>query len=58
MWAHVRRKFYVLQQSHASSVASEALQRIAALYGIEKDIRGRPPDERREVRNQTSQAAA
>jgi transposase len=42
-WAHVRRKFYVLQQAHASSVASEALQRIAALYGIEKDIRGRPP---------------
>jgi transposase len=23
-----------------------------ALYGIEKEIRGRPPDERREVRNQ------
>ena len=51
-WAHVRRKFYDLQQAHASPVASEALQRIAALYGIEKDIRGRPPDERREVRNQ------
>ncbi len=51
-WAHVRCKFYDLQQSHASPVASEALQRIAALCGIEKDIRGRPPDERREVRNQ------
>jgi len=51
-WAHVRRKFYDLQQAHASLVASEALQRIAALYGIEKEIRGRPPDERREVRNQ------
>lgn len=51
-WAHVRRKFYDLQEAHASPVASEALQRIAALYGIEKDIRGRPPDERREVRNQ------
>jgi hypothetical protein len=51
-WAHVRRKFYDLQQAHASPVASEALQRIAALYGIEKEIRGRPPDERREVRNQ------
>src|SRR5213078_1983584 len=45
-------KFYDLQQAHASPVASEALQRIAALYGIEKEIRGRPPDERREVRNQ------
>src|ERR1022692_2739778 len=30
-WAHVRRKFYDLQQAHASPVAIEALQRIAAL---------------------------
>jgi transposase len=51
-WAHVRRKFYDLQQAHASPVALEALQRITALYGIEKEIRGRPPEERRKVRNQ------
>jgi transposase len=51
-WAHVRRKFYDLQQVHASLVANEALERVATLYGIEKEIRGRPPDERREVRNQ------
>jgi transposase len=31
-WAHVRRKFYDLQQAHASPVAGEALERIAALY--------------------------
>jgi transposase len=31
-------------------IASEAIQRIAALYAIEKEIRGRPPDERAEVR--------
>jgi hypothetical protein len=49
-WAHVRRKFYDLQQAHASPVASEALERIAALYAVEKEIRGRPPDERRAVR--------
>ena len=49
-WAHVRRKFYDLQQAHASPVASEALERIAALYGIEQEIRGRPPDERQQVR--------
>jgi transposase len=49
-WAHVRRKFYDLQQAHASVVASEALERIAALYAIEKEIRGRPPAERQEVR--------
>jgi hypothetical protein len=50
-WAHVRRKFYDLQQAHASAVASEALERIAALYGIEKEIRGRPAEERRQIRN-------
>ena len=49
-WAHVRRKFYDLQQAHASPIASEALERIAALYAMEKEIRGRPPDERQQVR--------
>ena len=50
-WAHVRRKFYDFEVAHKSPVAPEALQRIAALFAIEKEIRGRPPDERREVRN-------
>ena len=50
-WAHVRRKFYDLQTAHKSPVAAEALARIAELYAIEKEIRGRPPDERRETRN-------
>jgi transposase len=49
-WAHVRRKFYDLQQAHASPIAAEALERIGALYAIEGEIRGRPPDERRAVR--------
>ena len=53
-WAHVRRKFYDLQQAHASPVAGEALERIASLYGIEKEIRGRPPEERRAVRRERS----
>ena len=43
-WAHVRRKFYDLEQAHASPVAREALVRIGALYGIEETIRGRPPE--------------
>src|SRR5947208_9605062 len=55
-WAHVRRKFYDLQQAHASPVASEALDRIGALYAIEKEIRGRPPEERRQVRQTRSKA--
>src|SRR4029078_11691727 len=49
-WAHVRRKFHDLFEAHASPIAKEALERIAALYGIEKEIRGRPPDERRQIR--------
>src|SRR5438552_3743272 len=54
--AHVRRKFYDLQQANASPVASEALDRIGALYAIEKEIRGRPPEERRQVRQTRSKA--
>jgi transposase len=49
-WAHVRRKFYDLQQAHASPIAGEALERIAALYAIEGEIRGRPPHQRQQVR--------
>ena len=49
-WAHVRRKFYDLEQAHASPLAREALERIAALYAIEDEIRGRPPEQRRQVR--------
>jgi transposase len=49
-WAHVRRKFYDLAQAHGSPIAKEAIERIAALYAIEAEIRGRPPDERRMVR--------
>jgi hypothetical protein len=48
--AHIRRKFYDLMQAYQSSIAAEAVQRIAALYHIEKEIRGRSPDQRREVR--------
>jgi transposase len=49
-WAHVRRKFYDLEQAHASPLAREALERIAALYVIEDEIRGRPPEERQQAR--------
>lgn len=49
-WAHVRRKFYDVHVAHASPIAKEALDRIGALYGIESEIRNRPPDERRRIR--------
>ena len=49
-WAHVRRKFFDLHTLQASPVALEALNRISALYKIESEIRGKPPDERRRRR--------
>jgi len=52
--AHVRRPFYDLYEAHKSGVAKEALERIAALYVIEEEIRGRSAEERREVRNARS----
>jgi len=48
--AHIRRKFYDLHQAHASPVAAEALRRIGELYAIESEIRGRAPDDRKQVR--------
>ena len=53
-WSHVRRRFYERVVADASPIASEALQRIALLYAVEKDIRGRSPDERRAVRQERS----
>jgi transposase len=49
-WAHVRRKFYDIQVAHASPIAAEALDRIGRLYAIEADVRGRPADQRRDIR--------
>jgi transposase len=49
-WAHVRRKFFDLHATGKAPLATEALTRIQALYTIESDISGRPPDERRGTR--------
>jgi transposase len=53
-WAHVRRRFYDRAVADASPIAAEALQRIAVIYAVEKDIRGRSPEERRVVRQERS----
>lgn len=53
-WAHVRRHFYDLEQAHASPIAQEALLRIVALYKVEDQIRGKPPEERRALRQAES----
>ena len=51
-WSHVRRGFYDIAASRP--VAAEALVRIAQLYAIEQEIRGRPPFERRTARQELS----
>lgn len=53
-WAHVRRRFYEIAVSGPAPIASEALTRIAELYRIEDDIRRRPADERRTLRQEKS----
>jgi hypothetical protein len=49
-WSHVRRRFYELVASGRVLIAGEALKRIAKLYHIEDEIRGKTQDERRAVR--------
>src|SRR5579862_1763440 len=51
-WAHARRKFYDLYVADRSPIATEAIQRIGALYAIERTIRARLPAERVLVRQQ------
>jgi transposase len=53
-WAHVRRRFYDRAVAEDSPVAKEALQRIAQLYAVEKEIRGRSPDVRSAARQSRS----
>lgn len=49
-WAHTRRKFHDLHVVHATVTTTAALRRIGELYGIEEQIRGQPPDLRRQIR--------
>lgn len=53
-WSHVRRRFYELAQSGPAPIASEALERIAELYKIEGESRGRTAEERRAIRQARS----
>jgi transposase len=57
-WSHVRRRFYELAAAGPAPIASEALERIAGLYVIEAQIRGRTADERRAVRQEKSRPIA
>ncbi len=49
-WAHTRRKFHEIHIAHASTTTNEAIERIAALYAIEAEIRGSTPEVRKAIR--------
>ena len=53
-WAHCRRRFYEIHQATGSPLAAEALRQIRELYAIEAEIRGRPADKRRAIRQERS----
>ena len=53
-WAHLRRRFFDIAQGAPAPIASEALERIAVLYAIEKTIRGKSAGERQAVRQEKS----
>src|SRR5215210_418673 len=55
-WSHVRRRFYELASAGPAPIASEALIRIADLYRIESEIRGRSAAERRTIRQERSRS--
>ncbi|WP_281407974.1 IS66 family transposase [Methylobacterium sp. WL8] len=57
-WAHTRRKFFDVHAKSDSAIAGEALERIGALYAIEREIAGQPPDERQRRRQDRSRPLA
>lgn len=53
-WAHLRRDFHDVWKATGSPIAREALDRIGALYDIEREITGRPAEQRLAVRRKES----
>jgi len=53
-WAHWRRRFYEIAKAGPAPIAQEALTRIAALYALEKTIRGHSAAERLTARQAQS----
>jgi len=49
-WAHFRRKVFDIHQAKPTALTTDILERICALYAVETDVRGQPPDVRRNAR--------
>ena len=54
--AHARRKFVDVFKSQGLAVAEETIKRIAALYGIEKEVRGMSPEDRVTIRQEKAKS--
>ena len=53
-WAHARRKLHEIARNGTAPIAEEGLKQIAALYRIERDIRGQSPIKRLATRQEYS----
>ena len=54
--AHVRRKFVDVYSAQGSAIAEEAIRRIAKLYAVEKEARGKSPQERVALRQDNAKS--
>jgi transposase len=57
-WSHVRREFIELAKGKTAPIAQETLQRIAALYAVEAELRGKSAETRHAVRQEKSRPLA
>ena len=53
-WAHLRRYFYELHVAGLSNTATWTVERMATLWRVEEDVRGRSPEIRLAARRATS----
>lgn len=53
-WAHARRKFFELADLRKAPLAAATVKVIDAIFAVERDIAGKPPDERAALRQERS----
>ncbi len=51
-WAHFRRKIFDVHKPRPTALTIDILERIAALYAIEAEVRGAPPGVRHQARQE------
>jgi transposase len=55
-WAHARRKLFKLAAVSKAPIAAEAVRRIDGLFAIEREINGKPAEERLAVRKERARS--